>query len=54
MHLTIDKAERDMWLACMNEALLSQNYPKSLVEYLNIQFQFPANRIHQVSMANQN
>ena len=54
MHLKIDKAERDMWLSCMNEALLEQRYPKDLVEYLNVQFEFPAQRIHQVSMEKYN
>lgn len=52
MHLQIGKAERDMWLACMHEALLQQDYPKALVEYLDTQFIFPAERIHQVSTAN--
>ena len=52
MHLKIDTAERDMWLACMNQAMLKQDYSDSLVEYLNTQFKFPAERIHQVSMAN--
>lgn len=54
MHLEIGKAERDMWLACMNEALSKQDYPESLVKYLNSQFVFPAERIHQVSMAMHN
>lgn len=48
MHLNIGVAERDMWLACMHEALLKQDYPESLVEYLMIQLAFPAQRIHQV------
>jgi len=50
-HLTINEAERDMWLACMNEALLKQDYPESLVEYLNTQLAFPAHRIEQVNKA---
>ena len=49
MHLTIGVAERDMWLACMHEALLKQNYPKSLVIYLMTQLAFPAERIYQTS-----
>jgi len=53
MHLTIGKAERDMWLACMHEALLKQNYPGSLVSYLMTQLAFPAERIHQVSNSHQ-
>ena len=51
MHLHIGTAERDMWLACMHQALLKQGYPESLVDYLDTQFKFPAERIHQVSMA---
>ena len=48
MHLKIGVAERDMWLACMHEALLKQEYSDSLVDYLMIQLAFPAERIHQV------
>lgn len=48
MHLTIGKAERDMWLACMHEALLKQDYSESLVSYLMVQLAFPAERIYQV------
>jgi len=51
-HLTIGIEERDMWLSCMHQALLDQNYPDALVEYLMIQLSFPAARIHQVSMQN--
>lgn len=50
-HLDIGEAERDMWLACMHEALLQQDYPESLISYLMTQFAFPAQRIHQVSQA---
>ena len=49
MHLSIGEAERDMWLACMHEALLTQKYSESLVSYLMVQLAFPAERIHQVS-----
>ncbi len=49
MHLTIGEAERDMWLACMHEALIKQNYSDSLISYLMVQLAFPAERIHQVS-----
>ena len=52
MHLSIGKAERDMWLNCMNEALVNQEYPKSLVSYLMVQLGFPAERIYQVSNSN--
>jgi len=54
MHLKIGAVERDMWLSCMHEALQKQNYPDDLVEYLMIQLRFPAERIHQVSMQNNN
>jgi len=49
MHLDIGEAERDMWLSCMHEALLKQDYPKQLVIYLMTQFSFPAQRIYEVS-----
>ena len=52
MHLNIGVTERDMWLACMHEALSKQDYPESLVKYLMVQLAFPANRIHQVSQSN--
>ena len=52
MHLDIGEAERDMWLACMHEALLQQDYPESLVKYLMTQLAFPAERIHKVSQLN--
>lgn len=52
MHLDIGEAERDMWLACMHEALLEQGYPEALVAYLMVQLAFPAQRIHQVSQSN--
>lgn len=49
MHLDIGEDERDMWLACMHEALLNQEYPEQLVRYLITQFSFPAQKIHEVS-----
>ena len=49
MHLTIGEAERDMWLACMKEALEEQKYPDALISYLMVQLAFPAERIYQVS-----
>ena len=53
-HLSIDEAERDMWLACMHEALLKQKYPQSLVDYLMQQLAIPAERVRVVSVANRN
>jgi hemoglobin len=53
-HLSIDEAERDMWLACMQEALLKQDYPESLVDYMLAQLAIPAERVRVVSVANRN
>ncbi|GAA0396327.1 hypothetical protein GCM10009133_01760 [Cocleimonas flava] len=49
-HLAIDELERDMWLSCMTEALIKQNYPEDLIEYLIIQLGRPAERIREVSV----
>ena len=49
-HLAIDEVERDMWLACMTEALFTQNHADDLVEYLITQLGMPAERIRQVSV----
>ncbi len=49
-HLAIDEAERDMWLACMTEALIKQNHEDDLIEYLITQLGMPAERIRQVSV----
>lgn len=54
MHLNIGEVERDMWLACMHEALLIQEYPDTLIEYLMVQFRFPAERIYEVCRSVQN
>ncbi len=51
MHLSIDEAERDMWLDCMHEALENQDYPESLVTYLMEQLAIPAERVRVVSVA---
>ena len=50
-HLTIHEAERDMWLSCMYEAILKQDYPESLVNYLMQQLAMPAERIREVCSA---
>lgn len=47
-HLKIGATERDMWLACMHEALQKQDYPDDLVDYLMVQLRFPAERIREV------
>lgn len=49
-HLNVTEVERDMWLACMKEALAQQNYPESLQQYLLEQLHVPAERIRQVCM----
>lgn len=41
--------ERDMWIACMKQALDRQNYPASLVQYLIEQLSIPAERIRLAS-----
>ena len=53
-HLSIDETERDMWLACMHEALRKQNYTESLVGYLMKQLAIPAERVRVVSVATRN
>lgn len=54
-HLDIGEAERDMWLACMREALDKQDdYPVQLKDYLMKQFAFPAELIRSVSQSRQN
>jgi len=50
MHLKISLIERDLWLACMREALEKQNYPDSLIEYLMTQLAVPAERIRQACL----
>ena len=50
-HLAIDESERDMWLSCMHEALLKQDYPETLVVYLLEQLSIPAERVRAVSVA---
>ena len=47
--LKIEATERDLWLACMNDALSLQGYPNELIEYLNEQFFIPAERIRLAS-----
>ena len=49
----ITEVERDLWLDCMACALALQDYPSSLVEYLQRQFYIPAERVRSVCMAQQ-
>ena len=43
-HLDIGTAERDAWLACMREALVEQDYPQALRDYLFKELTVPAER----------
>ncbi|MFT7220600.1 MAG: hemoglobin [Candidatus Azotimanducaceae bacterium] len=44
-HLDIGVTERDLWLECMNEAMIERGMPETLRRYLNQQLSVPANRI---------
>ena len=48
-HLGVTAHERDLWLACMGEALAEQDYPEPLVKYLLKELAVPAERIRQVN-----
>jgi hemoglobin len=43
-HLDIGLEERDAWLACMAEALKTQDYPEDFKAYLMKALMFPADR----------
>ncbi|WP_028304241.1 group II truncated hemoglobin [Oceanospirillum maris] len=43
-HLDIGLEERDAWLACMAEALKTQDYPEDFKAYLMEALMFPADR----------
>ena len=44
-HLPVSKTEVQLWLNCMREALLIQQYPQDLIDYLIINFTIPAEKI---------
>ena len=44
-HLAIGPAERDAWLACMENAIARQPYPRDFKRYLLVQLSVPANRV---------
>lgn len=46
-HLDIGRAEHDMWINCMTEALDQQPYPQSLRTYLITQLSIPAGHVRQ-------
>ena len=43
--INIGAKERDMWIACMREALAKQNYADSFKQYLIKQLSIPAERV---------
>ncbi len=46
-HLKVGSAERDQWLQCMRGALVRNEYPAELVEYMIRQLSIPAERVRQ-------
>ena len=44
-HLPVNKTEVQQWLNCMREALVIQQYPQDLIDYLIINFTIPAEKI---------
>ena len=52
-HLPIGEAERDAWLACMAEALKTQDYAADFKDYLLTQLFVPAERCRIASAAMQ-
>lgn len=48
-HLRVSESERDAWLLCMREALISQPYAPAFKRYLLEQLALPAERIRSVS-----
>jgi hemoglobin len=50
-HMPIAEAERDAWLACMEEALKTQPYADDFKKYLLVQLAVPAERCRMASQA---
>ena len=48
---TVDEAERDAWLACMQQAIALQPYSPAFADYLLTQLGVPAERIRQACLA---
>lgn len=48
-HLPVTHVERDMWLNCMQEALMQQSYTPELKQYLITQLAVPAEAVRRVS-----
>lgn len=52
-HLSITEVERDQWLACMQKALIEQDYPEDLQTYLLQALSHPAEMVRRVSQLHQ-
>jgi len=50
-HFIINEADRDAWLACMQQALEDQGYDQDVSQYLLRQLAVPAQRIVEASAA---
>lgn len=50
-HLVVDSDEKNAWLSCMQKAVEKQPFSDEFKVYIMEQFQFPANRIEQVSQS---
>lgn len=48
-HLRVGEAERDAWLACMEQAIAEQDYAPDFAAYLLRELRVPAERVRQVS-----
>ena len=48
-HLSVTEYERDLWLNCMHDAMITLELSDSLIEYLLKQLSIPAERIRQTS-----
>ena len=51
-HLSVSERERDQWLACMSEALVSLDYPGDFRDYLVEQLARPAEMIRRTAQQN--
>ena len=51
-HLPIDHSAKDLWLSCMQDALVAQEFPETLVTYLLEQLAIPAEMIRRRCVQN--
>ena len=49
-HLVINEGEVSAWLLCMDKALDLQPFDQSFIDYLKVQFRFPAEMIRKHSL----